>query len=387
MPTFYFEQVTPTQALTYAATDILAFTAQDLRARDVLVAFNPGSPTQAETVSITAAGKTLVFPATLEGEVDILMPDGSILYIGTPAGNLDPRPGAGTDDAFYGNDGADRWSGGNGDNFMQGNQGADTLTGGLGADTIYGGRDNDSLTSGDGANFVNGNLGADTIVGGLGADTLLGGQGNDVISSPGGADYLNGNLGADTITGGADNDMILGEAGDDSLNGGAGQNTLSGGDGADQLVGGAGSDSIHGGAGADTITGGVGSLALPNGARDMLCGGEGADRFVFGWVDSYPVAGYGDQILDWSSEDRINILANTPATSTTYVETTAATFADALVAANGAIAAGLANYVSVQVGSDVILFVDAPFTGNGVADLAIVLVGRTLDDIDWGNIV
>ena len=55
----------------------------------------------------------------------------------------------------------------------------------------------------------------------------------------------------------------------------------------------------------------------------------------------------------------------------------------ALSFANGQIAAGQ-NYVAVQVGADVIIFADS--AGNdGTADSAVMLVGRTLADIAFGN--
>jgi hypothetical protein len=65
------------------------------------------------------------------------------------------------------------------------------------------------------------------------------------------------------------------------------------------------------------------------------------------------------------------------------VESTQADFAAALSFANGQIAAGR-NYVSVQVGADVIVFADS--AGNdGTADSAVILVGRTLSDIAFND--
>lgn len=387
MPSYFFEQITMDQALSYASTDALAFLTPDLKAAEIRIVFTAGTPTLAETVTLTARGQSVVFGSSFEGELDVLLPNGSVLYVGTTGANVDPRPGGPGDDAFYGNDGADRFTTGGGNNFAQGNQGNDTLIGGAGSDTMYGGKDNDSISTGDGLNFAQGNLGSDTVTGGIAADFLYGGQGNDQLVGGGGADYLNGNLGSDTVTGGIDNDLIFGEAGDDSLVGGGGMNTMSGGDGADQIVGGAGSDSISGGVGADTITGGAVTVGVPNGGRDFLSGGDGVDRFFFAAADSSLTAGSGDQILDWATEDRLAFAGNGAATALTYLEGTAGNYADAVLLANAAITAGVINYVSVQVGGDVVVFADVAATGNGLAEVAIVLVGRTLADIDFGNFV
>ena len=369
MTTYFFEQITQDQALSYTSLDALAFLSADLRAAEIAATFTLGTPTVAETVTLAARGRAVTLSVAFEGELDVLLPNGSILYVGTAAANTDPRPGGAGDDAFFGNDGADRFTLGAGNNFDQGKQGADTLIGGTGADTLFGGKDNDSISTGDGVNFAHGNLGSDTVIGGLGADYLYGGQANDVLTGGGGADYLNGNLGSDTVTGGVDGDLIFGEADNDSL------------------VGLGGSDTLYGGAGADTIAGGVGAVGVPNGARDLLYGGEGADRFAFAATDSLVVAGNGDQILDWATEDRLAFTAGPAGTALNYSEATASTFGDAVVLANAAIAAGTINYMSIQVGTDVVVFADVPATGNGVAEVAIVLVGRTLAHIDFGSIV
>ena len=71
---------------------------------------------------------------------------------------------------------------------------------------------------------------------------------------------------------------------------------------------------------------------------------------------------------------------------TNYTEITASTYDEALAAAGGLIAAGTINFVAVQVGADVVLFVDTA-NNNGTADDAVVLVGRTLADISSANIV
>jgi Ca2+-binding RTX toxin-like protein len=351
MASYTFETITPAQALAYSATDTLTFQSTSLSASQLSVAFIPGGVTVSETVAITANGLTVTFGAPLEGEIDITMGDTSILYIGGPGADADPRPGSAKNDAFFGNTGNDSFTGGAGHDLFQGNQGSDTMSGGAGDDTLYGGQDNDQLTTGDGRNFAQGNLGNDTVTGGSEADSLYGGKGDDNVIGGGGGDYMNGNLGNDS------------------------------------LVGGVGSDNMFGEDGTDTLVGGAWSAGLPNGARDQLTGGAGADRFVFAAGDSSTLAGNGDQIMDWASEDSIAFTGNPAGTALNYMETTAATYADALTAANTAIAAGTFNYVAVAVGADVVLFADLPAAGDGTADLAVVLIGRTLADIDFSDIV
>jgi hypothetical protein len=86
--------------------------------------------------------------------------------------------------------------------------------------------------------------------------------------------------------------------------------------------------------------------------------------------------------MDWSHEDRIGAF-NIGDLSQNYVETTAPDYASALSRAQSAPANGV---VVVQVGSDVIVFTDVPASPNSaVAPDAVMLVGRTLADIDASN--
>ena len=64
---------------------------------------------------------------------------------------------------------------------------------------------------------------------------------------------------------------------------------------ADTIIGGKKADTINGGAGNDIITGNEGD--------DVLTGGNGADEFVVGNARNFGV----DQILDFSSEDKISL--------------------------------------------------------------------------------
>jgi len=169
------------------------------------------------------------------------------------------------------------------------------------------------------------------------------------------------------LTGGATADGLYGGGGSDTLNGQAGDDVLDGGSGGDQL---------SGGDGADRLTAGTG--------RDTLFGGAGADTFAFLAGDSGVTSGALDQILDWATEDRLAF--GRASTNSDYIETTATAYSEALALANAQIASGAANYVTVQVGSDLVIFADSR-DDNGAADDAVVLVGRTLADVSASNIV
>ena len=153
--------------------------------------------------------------------------------------------------------------------------------------------------------------------------------------------------------------------------------------------GGAGNDVLAGGLGNDTITGGTGV--------DTMTGGGGADVFVFAsFGDSPAVAGAIDQITDWNGAANGVSFGLGAGTALNYTETTAADFASALVSADAHLGLG-GKYVAVQVGGDVVLFADTGHFVLGVAtaggdghidasDDAVVLVGKSLADIDFVNI-
>jgi Ca2+-binding RTX toxin-like protein len=305
-------------------------------------------------------------------------------------------------------------------NFGQGNKGNDTINGSAAngtatdSDTMLGGQGNDLIGAtnitlnydldnpvtqvggfrGAGNDFLNGNLGDDTIIGGAGNDTIYGEDGNDLIVDT--SSLIAGTGGRNTIDAGAGNDTVGGSAGDSVLMGdgddaggliggapGSAGGFLDGGAGNDDLLGSDGFDQIYGGIGNDTID-------TSNGA-DSVTGGAGADLFSFYAEDTFAVFSGIDRILDWASEDKLYFEASDEAAIGAgaignYLETTAATYADALTAANAQIAGGAINYVAVQVGADVFLFADAEHN-NGAADAAVMLVGKTLSDIAFSNII
>jgi Ca2+-binding RTX toxin-like protein len=167
---------------------------------------------------------------------------------------------------------------------------------------------------------------------------------------------------------GADRDVYDGRLG-------SATGLVSGGAGDDSLLGGQGSDNLAGGDGADTVIGGAG--------RDQLSGGAGANFFVVGHGDSGVSQGAIDQITDWTSSDVLD-LGNLTGTNGNYLETTATTYSAALALANAQIGSGAADIVAVSVGSDVIVFADTG-ADNGAADDAVLLAGKTLADVSFGN--
>lgn len=340
----------------------------------------------------------------------------------------------GGDWLMQGNQGDDRLLFSGGSNTVYGGQGNDTI------DLVW------SSTNA-GRNFAQGNRGDDIIKGGGRADTLLGGQGNDVIDGRGDADYINGNLGDDNLTGsgtllgeggsdiifggteaantlmGGDGDdviiaesvtvggairgavnLITGDDGNDflrskspqrdTLEGGAGNDTLDsandeaaggdlllGGDGDDVIFAQSGNDEANGNAGSDSLSGLEGDDTLVGGSgTDTLSGGAGADRFRFDSPSPELTFAAADRVIDWQAQDRIQVRAPV---GSAYAEATANDFASALSTAQAQIGAGTAEVVAVQVGGDVILFIDGS-PANAINAVA-VLTQRTLADISTDN--
>lgn len=443
MPTFTFSTITAAQALAFTASDTLNIDLDSANTSTVL--FVPASGGNPDQITLVAGGRSVTFSTALSAATKTYA-DGSSLYVGT-SGNDAPAAFGATNDGLYGGAGSDTLNGGDGTNQLQGNQGDDVLRGGAGRDVIYGGQDNDQIfvgasASGGSTNFGQGNRGDDTVNGSaVDTDTLLGGQGNDLIgatgvgvpnadgfyTSPtggtaGGDDFLNGNLGNDTIYGGSGSERIFGEDGNDAIFSGGGRDTIDAGAGNDLVAftggnlvllgdgddlgadfnqidtagstvdGGAGNDGIAGGAGSDSLVGGSGDDTI-DGQRgaDTVAGGTGSDQFQFYSTEARMAQANLDRIIDWSgAEDRLyfengnSSVAVGGGTAGNYFEGTAADYAAALSAANAQIAGGVVNYVAIQVGADVFVFVDSN-TNNGVADSAVMLVGRSLTDIAFNN--
>jgi Ca2+-binding RTX toxin-like protein len=165
---------------------------------------------------------------------------------------------------------------------------------------------------------------------------------------------------------------------------GTGANNIDGGGGNDSLAGGDDtvSDTIQGGDGNDTIDGGT--------LIDFLSGGNGNDVFQFTAGDSGFTAGAIDRVLDWQGGTSGAVLDTldfaTAGTVNNYIEAgTATDFTTALAAANAFFTANTSiDYYAVQLSDGVVVFSDN--ATNTTVD-AVVLVGRTLADVAFDNIV
>ena len=136
---------------------------------------------------------------------------------------------------------------------------------------------------------------------------------------------------------------------------------------------------------------GLAGLVVGYGAVFGVAGGAGVDVFQFYGDEAFAVFAKLDRIVDWETQDKIgfdsdNDVSLGAGTAANYVELTAGSYDAALAAAGAQMAGGTVNYVSVQVGGDVFFFADS-LNNNGAADSAVMLVGRTLNDISFANIV
>lgn len=388
---YAFDTITPEQARAIGAGDTLTFNGGP--GRTVSVTYDPdGLPVLPANIYVTYGGRAVTFGtglAELSKTGGLVMADGSKLYIGD--GGADRFTGAAGDDGAYGGVGDDSLNGAGGADLLQGNGGDDVLTSGEGADTVYGGRGDDLIytssqvggVAGEAGDWAHGNLGDDEVFGSAGNDTLLGGQGDDLLGGGDGGDVLSGDLGDDELFGGLGADTLNGGAGDDRLQGGFGADVLNGGDGNDNLVSQGPEEAVlNGGGGNDTIVAG-------GSGRDILFGGEGRDHFEFP-AKTAPALGVEAAIHDWESQDTLHFAAvsilSTQASilPLSYSEFVAGDYASALTIANEHISAAGATYVAAQVGNDIYVFADTGDPADG-ADIAILLVGRTLADIGLGN--
>ncbi|HET6971171.1 MAG TPA: calcium-binding protein, partial [Phenylobacterium sp.] len=159
--------------------------------------------------------------------------------------------------------------------------------------------------------------------------------------------------------------LSLGTTGSDTT---AGQTT------ADFIYGLDGNDSLSGGDGADTLNGGKGA--------DTLAGGAGGDAFVFAHGDSGLTFATLDRITDWSSSDGL-VLPYNPTDNFQFLGATLlGDYDGALALARNYVGAGV-KAMAVQVGPDLFVFADTD--GVGGVDDAIMLVGRSLNDIAVRN--
>ncbi|HEX3357691.1 MAG TPA: calcium-binding protein [Tepidisphaeraceae bacterium] len=85
--------------------------------------------------------------------------------------------------------------------------------------------DIETVIGGSGNDFIQGNPSNNNLIGGAGLDTLWGGPGNDILHGGKGKDKLYGQAGADTLYGQTGNDSLDGGAGADRILPGDGNNT------------------------------------------------------------------------------------------------------------------------------------------------------------------
>jgi Ca2+-binding RTX toxin-like protein len=169
---------------------------------------------------------------------------------------------------------------------------------------------------------------------------------------------------------------LAGGMGADDLKGGLGADNLNGGDGADRLRGEGGADTLVGGGGGDTLSGGAGA--------DLMTGGPGNDVFqVIGPIASRNAADV-DRITDFThGQDHLSFGDALKLTDGHFLTASANSYGDALTLASAKIASGADDAVAVQVGADVVVFADSHHTNH--ADVAVILVGRTLAGIGMGD--
>lgn len=156
--------------------------------------------------------------------------------------------------------------------------GDDTLVSADGNTTLHGNDGADTLTARVGIGTLDGGPGSDVLIGGIGNDQLIGGP---LITSVEDCDRLYGNEGSDTLIGGADDDVLIGFNDHDTLNV-DGDDLLDGGEGHDQLDGGEGNDTLLGGNGNDILSGDSGSDSLDGGSGNDTLAGDGAQASLTG---------------------------------------------------------------------------------------------------------
>lgn len=348
MSGFAFETITANEAAAFVGgADTLEFQTPGVWAALSSVTYAPATGDTPDMVAVTLADRTVMFGAGIEDDPDIRFADGSQLFVG--AGGPDSVSGTALADALFGGQGTDTLAGGGGGDFLQGNQGADSVIGAEGDDRVYGGQGDDAIDVGDGSNFAQGNLGNDTVVAAAsaGANTLLGGQGDDMLRGGDSGDLLNGNLGADMLVGAGGADTLIGEGGAD---------TLEGDGGADVYVLGAGSSGVSA-AEADRI--------LSWGSDDQIDVPGGGGPGVFYMIPANPMGGgYGNDgpMLQAMTFD------------------TALSRADSWMRDHRT-----DTIVTGQVEDGVAVFVDTD--GDHAADLAVILVGRSIYDVTGANFI
>ncbi|MEO3416132.1 calcium-binding protein [Roseovarius sp. CAU 1744] len=240
-----------------AENDIYVYSAGD--GNDVISDTSSVQAGLADRIQFTDINSTDVVFSRVNGNLEIKLPDGSLLTVLTHHSieHFDFADGVtinysslDLDIVTRGTEGDDDLVGSDfdfGTEILEGLGGNDTLDGNGGDNRLFGGAGNDILSSDDGDDSLDGGDGEDTLFGSTGDDTYEGGDGVDTLDLSYAAsgftlDLANGTLVfADGFTETVSNI----------------ENAI-GGDGANELVGTTDSNLLDGGAGNDTITGGGG---------------------------------------------------------------------------------------------------------------------------------
>lgn len=183
---------------------------------------------------------------------------------------------------------------------------------------------------------------------------------------------------------------LTGTGGDDSLTGGEGGDTLDGADGADTLVGGEGADQMTGGAGADVFKLGDDASDDADDLDDDDGDDDADDDDDDDANDSDDASEDGgandlDRILDFTTgEDTLDFGEGLTGAEENFATGEADDYEAALAVANAAMADGTVDFVAVRLGEDVIVFADTDDEAG--IDAAVLLVGKTLTDVGFGDI-
>ena len=271
--------------------------------------------------------------------------------------------------------------------------------------------------AGGGHNLVNLGDGTNSAVDantGAGGDTITGGNGLNTIdtSAAHGADSITSGAGNDIITTGGGTDIISAGGGNDQITF-TGQGAIQGGDGDDMINGsgssagsiidaGTGNDQVFGTTGADTITGGVSNDIIARagggaaGSHDVISR-RAADpsTFVFvGQAVTHQTSATAEVITDWNnfpdSPDRSarSAWALGPSSATTVMTASSLNAGIAVAIAEVHTTHAGNIYAAVQVGADVVVYIDSNHDGDiTTADDAVILSGRALTDIAAVNFI
>ncbi len=203
-----------------------------------------------------------------------------------------------SDDALYGDSGANVLYGFGGNDFLYGRGGDDTILGGGGNDTVEGGAGADTMYGVAGTNTLSysGSLAGVTI--NLTSGYASGGDATgDVFST------------FENIVGSNDQDDLYGDVGKNRLEGRGGNDVINGAGGRDTIVGGAGADELYGGADADTFvfySNDTGSINTIGNNADTIHDFEAIDTIELNGVTSHstrPLAKEDTYLVSWSDTD------------------------------------------------------------------------------------